>query len=212
MKKTFISFALVAMCVCTGCQNKQNADNALDGVDSTTVVENTTEELTSAITSALEAKDEGLLEEALNKVNEQLSNVDEKTGADLLAKIKECLNTNADAIKGLVGGNTVVSSLVDKLNNMTNDELSAVKQLEGAGKEAVEGAVNDVKNAAADNVNEAKGAVDKQIDKVNEAKGAVEKKIEDVKQAPQKTADKLKENTGKAIDGAANAAKKSLGL
>lgn len=201
MKKfLFIAMAAVAITF-TSCTEKAPAP----------VIEEETPEVeivpADSLASFIEAADttaiSNFLTEAQSKI-EELKNIDPAKAKDYLAAIQTLLKENADKIKAFVGTGAV-ASLVDAVSALPEIEVPDVVD---EAKEAVEGAAEDVKEAAGDVVDNAKEAVEGAATDVKEAAGdAVESAKEAVDNAKDKAADKAAE----AVDNAADKIKGALG-
>ncbi|MBP3286144.1 MAG: hypothetical protein J6M15_04305, partial [Prevotella sp.] len=106
-----------------------------------------------------------------------------------VARVQTFLKENADKVKAVVGENAAVAAAVSAITDVEPDKVVS-GLLEQVGDAATE-----TKDAAVDAANQ----------KVDEAKQAATDKANEVKDA-------AKEKAAGAIDDAANAAKKGLGL
>ena len=193
MKK--ILFAVMAMVAIgfTSCGNKAQQGEA---VDSTAAAINTADEEADAaiamLSANLEANDASKFQQALDAVKEKIAEfikTDPEAAKQYVAKVQGFLKENADKIKSVVGENATVAAAVAAITEVEPDAV--VNGL----LEKVGDAATGAKDAAVDAANE----------KIDEAKKAAEDKANEVKDA-------AKEKASGAIDDAANAAKKGLGL
>ena len=205
MKKILFAVAAVAFTFAS-CGNKTQAPVEA-AVDSTEVVAQeanaAADEAVANLTELLNGKDVNKFQEALDAIKAkaaELVAVNPEIAKEYVAKVQNFLKENADKVKAFVGDNAAVNAAVSALTAVSADEVvsgfmsavgdAATNAAEGA-KEAVDGAVDNAKDAANKAVEDAKAVTE---DKVKEA----------VKDA--------KEKGAVAIDDAAAAAKKKLGL
>ena len=193
MKK--ILFAVMAMVAIgfTSCGNKAQQGET---VDSTAAAINTADEEADAaiamLSANLETNDASKFQQALDAVKEKIAEFiksDPEAAKQYVAKVQGFLKENADKIKSVVGENATVAAAVAAITEVEPDAV--VNGL----LEKVGDAATGAKDAAVDAANE----------KIDEAKKAAEDKANEVKDA-------AKEKASGAIDDAANAAKKGLGL
>mgnify|MGYP002622517271 CR=1 FL=1 len=208
MKKLFfIAIAAVGLCFAS-CNDKAKQDQAEGTEDSTAVA---IEDPTADLQKALEANDSSAFQKIMTAVTEKFDGLKNLDGDALnkakeyVAKAQAFLNENAEKITAFVGGNSVISGLLDKVKAIPADALA----IPAAAGEAVEGAAGDAKAAAE---GAATSAVEGAKDKVQEVAGAAAEKagaaVDAAKEAGQKAAEKVQEAAGKAVDGA----KKALGI
>ena len=193
MKK--ILFAVMAM-VAIGFSSCGNKAQQGEAVDSTAAAINTADEEADAaiamLSANLEANDASKFQQALDAVKEKIAEfikTDPEAAKQYVAKVQGFLKENADKIKSVVGENATVAAAVAAITEVEPDAV--VNGL----LEKVGDAATGAKDAAVDAANE----------KIDEAKKAAEDKANEVKDA-------AKEKASGAIDDAANAAKKGLGL
>lgn len=190
-----ILFAVMAMIAIgfTSCGNKAQQGET---VDSTAAAINTADEEADAaiamLSANLETNDASKFQQALDAVKEKIAEfikTDPEAAKQYVAKVQGFLKENADKIKSVVGENATVAAAVAAITEVEPDAV--VNGL----LEKVGDAATGAKDAAVDAANE----------KIDEAKKAAEDKANEVKDA-------AKEKASGAIDDAANAAKKGLGL
>ena len=190
-----ILFAVMAMVAIgfTSCGNKAQQGET---VDSTAAAINTADEEADAaiamLSANLETNDASKFQQALDAVKEKIAEFiksDPEAAKQYVAKVQGFLKENADKIKSVVGENATVAAAVAAITEVEPDAV--VNGL----LEKVGDAATGAKDAAVDAANE----------KIDEAKKAAEDKANEVKDA-------AKEKASGAIDDAANAAKKGLGL
>lgn len=219
MKKLFfIAIAAVGLCFAS-CNDKAKTDQAQGTEDTTAVV---VEDPTADLQKALEANDSSAFQKIMTTVTEKFEGLKNLDGDALnkakeyVAKAQAFLNENAEKITAFVGGNTVISGLLDKVKAIPADALAipaaaegAVEAAEGAAATAAEGAVEGAKDAAQGVV---EGATEKAGAAVDAAKDAAGKAAEQVQQAADQAVGAAKEAAGKAVDKAKEAVGKALGL
>ena len=193
MKKIILAVMAVAAIGFTSCGNKTQQGEA---TDSTAVAVNTADEeadgAIAMLSANLEANDASKFQEALEAVKAKIAEFiksDPEAAKQYVARIQGFLKENADKIKSVVGDNAAVAAAVSSIA-----DIEPAKIVDGV-LEKVGDAATDVKDAAVDAANQ----------KVDEAKQAATDKANEVKDA-------TKEKASGAIDDAANAAKKGLGL
>ncbi len=142
------------------------------------------------------------LSEAQEKI-EQLKLTDPATAKEYLAKIQALLKENADKIKAFVGTGTV-ASIIDTVNNLPEIEVPDVVD---EAKDAVEGAAEDVKDAAGDAVEGAKDAVEGATEDVKDAAADA---VDGAKEAVEDAKDAAKDKAAEAVDAAADKLKGAL--
>ncbi|MBR4389070.1 MAG: hypothetical protein IKT00_07815 [Prevotella sp.] len=214
MKKLlFVAIAAVGLCFAS-CKDKATTDQPA----ATDSVEAVVEDPAADLQKALEANDSSAFQKIITTVTEKfdaLKNLDGDAlnkAKEYIAKAQAFLKENAEKITAFVGGNSVISGLLDKVNAIPAEALAIPAAAEGAADAAVEGA----KDAAEGAVEGAKGAVegaaaaaaDKVEGAVDAAKDAAGKAVDAAKEAGAKAAEKVGEAADKAVDGA----KKALGL
>lgn len=193
MKKILLAVMAVAAIGFTACGNKAQQGEA---TDSTAVEVNVADEeadaAIAALTSNLETKDASKFQQALDAVKAKIAELiktNPEAAKQYVAKVQTFLKENADKVKAVVGENAAVASAVSAITDVEPDKVVS-GLLEQVGDAATE-----AKDAAVDAANQ----------KVDEAKQAATDKANEVKDA-------AKEKAAGAIDNAANAAKKGLGL
>ena len=208
MKKLFfVAIAAVGLCFAS-CKDKATTDQPAAAQDS---VEAVVEDPAADLQKALEANDSSAFQKIITTVTEKFDALKSLDG-DALAKAKEYiakaqtfLKENAEKITAFVGGNSVISGLLDKVNAIPAEAIAPVAAAEGAAADAVEGAKDAaesaVEGAASTAAEKVEGAVDA-------AKDAAGKAVDATKEAASKAAEKVGEAADKAVDGA----KKALGL
>jgi hypothetical protein len=177
----------------TACGNKAQQGEA---TDSTAVEVNVADEeadaAIAALTSNLETKDASKFQQALDAVKAKIAELiktNPEAAKQYVARVQTFLKENADKVKAVVGENAAVAAAVSAITDVEPDKVVS-GLLEQVGDAATE-----AKDAAVDAANQ----------KVDEAKQAATDKANEVKDA-------AKEKAAGAIDNAANAAKKGLGL
>ena len=201
MKKFLFIAAAVAAITFTSCKNEAPAPVQEEEAPEVELV--SADSLANFIEAADTTAISNFLTEAQSKI-EQLKAIDPAKAKEYLAAIQTLLKDNADKIKAFIGTGAV-ASLIDTVNNLPEIEVPDV--VEGA-KEAVEGAAEDVKEAAGDVVEGAKDAVEGAAEDVKEAAGdAVQAGKEAVENAKDAAADKAAE----AVDNAADKLKGAIG-
>jgi hypothetical protein len=193
MKKILLAVMAVAAIGFTACGNKAQQGEA---TDSTAVEVNVADEeadaAIAALTSNLETKDASKFQQALDAVKAKIAELiktNPEAAKQYVAKVQTFLKENADKVKAVVGENAAVAAAVSAITDVEPDKVVS-GLLEQVGDAATE-----AKDAAVDAANQ----------KVDEAKQAATDKANEVKDA-------AKEKAAGAIDNAANAAKKGLGL
>ena len=167
------------------------------------IAQGAAQETIDALSADLEANDVSKLQATLESIKVKIAEIvknNPEVAKEYVVKVQTFLKENADKVKAFVGDNAAVNAAVSALTAVSADEVvsgfmsavgdAATNAAEGA-KEAVDGAVENAKDAANKAVEDAKAVTE---DKVKEA----------VKDA--------KEKGAVAIDDAAAAAKKKLGL
>ena len=193
MKK--ILFAVMAMVAIgmTSCGNKTQQGEAADSTAVEQVAGDEDAQSTIDQLSALiKEGDATKLQEALESVKAKIAELIKQNpdaAKEYVAKVQTFLKENVDKIKGVAGDNAAVQAAVSALTDA--DPESVVNGLLQQ--------VGETANAAADSV---KGAAKQAVDN---AKEAAKQKADDAKDA-------AKEKAAGAIDDAAAAAKKKLGL
>jgi len=193
MKK--ILFAVMAMVAIgmTSCGNKTQQGEAADSTAVEQVAGDEDAQSTIDQLSALiKEGDATKLQEALESVKAKIAELIKQNpdaAKEYVAKVQTFLKENVDKIKGVAGDNAAVQAAVSALTDA--DPESVVNGLLQQ--------VGETANAAADSV---KGAAKQAVD---DAKEAAKQKADDAKDA-------AKEKAAGAIDDAAAAAKKKLGL
>lgn len=144
---------------------------------------------TAALDSVLTAGDSTGIKTFLTEIQDKIKDADPAKYAEQLKGIQEWLKANADKITAVVG----TGAIADVVKQVTEFEIPSIgdavgEAVDGAveeGKEKVEGAVEDVKNAAEGVVEEGKAKVDGAVEDVKNAaedvKGKVDEKVEDAK-------------------------------
>ena len=193
MKKILLAVMAVAAIGFTACGNKAQQGEA---TDSTAVEVNVADEeadaAIAALTSNLETKDANKFQQALDAVKAKIAELiktNPEAAKQYVARVQTFLKENADKVKAVVGENAAVAAAVSAITDVEPDKVVS-GLLEQVGDAATE-----AKDAAVDAANQ----------KVDEAKQAATDKANEVKDA-------AKEKAAGAIDNAANAAKKGLGL
>ena len=193
MKKILLAVMAVAAIGFTACGNKAQQGEA---TDSTAVEVNVADEeadaAIAALTSNLETKDASKFQQALDAVKAKIAELiktNPEAAKQYVARVQTFLKENADKVKAVVGENAAVAAAVSAITDVEPDKVVS-GLLEQVGDAATE-----TKDAAVDAANQ----------KVDEAKQAATDKANEVKDA-------AKEKAAGAIDDAANAAKKGLGL
>jgi hypothetical protein len=193
MKKILLAVMAVAAIGFTACGNKAQQGEA---TDSTAVEVNVADEeadaAIAALTSNLETKDASKFQQALDTVKAKIAELiktNPEAAKQYVARVQTFLKENADKVKAVVGENAAVAAAVSAITDVEPDKVVS-GLLEQVGDAATE-----AKDAAVDAANQ----------KVDEAKQAATDKANEVKDA-------AKEKAAGAIDNAANAAKKGLGL
>ena len=193
MKKILLAVMAVAAIGFTSCGNKTQQGEA---ADSAAVAVNTADEeadgAVAMLAANLESGDASKFQEALEAVKAKIAEfikTDPEAAKQYVTRIQGFLKENADKIKSVVGDNATIAAAVSAITDVEPDKVVS-GLLEQVGD-----AATDAKDAAAEAVNE----------KVDEAKQAASDKAQEVKDA-------AKEKASGAIDNAANAAKKGLGL
>ena len=193
MKKILLAVMAVAAIGFTACGNKTQQGEAVDSTE--IAINNANEEADAsiaALSEQIEANDANKLQDALATVKEKIAELiknDPKAAETYIAKVQDFLKENADKVKAIVGDNAAVAAAVTAITDVEPQSIVG-NLLNQVGDATVE-----AKDAAVDAVNE----------KVEEGKAAVEEKANEVKEA-------AKEKANNAINDAANAAKKGLGL
>lgn len=193
MKKILLAMMAVAAIGFTACGNKTQQGEAVDSTE--IAINNANEEADAsiaALSEQIEANDANKLQDALATVKEKIAELiknDPKAAETYIAKVQDFLKENADKVKAIVGDNAAVAAAVTAITDVEPQNIVG-NLLNQVGDATVE-----AKDAAVDAVNE----------KVEEGKAAVEEKANEVKEA-------AKEKANNAINDAANAAKKGLGL
>ena len=193
MKKILLAVMAVAAIGFTACGNKTQQGEAVDSME--IAINNANEEADAsiaALSEQIEANDANKLQDALATVKEKIAELiknDPKAAETYIAKVQDFLKENADKVKAIVGDNAAVAAAVTAITDVEPQSIVG-NLLNQVGDATVE-----AKDAAVDAVNE----------KVEEGKAAVEEKANEVKEA-------AKEKANNAINDAANAAKKGLGL
>ncbi|MBR5653514.1 MAG: hypothetical protein IKX22_05485 [Prevotella sp.] len=208
MKKLFfVAIAAVGLCFAS-CKDKATNEPAAAPADS---VEAVVEDPAADLQKALEANDSSAFQKIITTVTEKfdaLKNLDGDAlnkAKEYIAKAQAFLKENAEKITAFVGGNSVISGLLDKVNAIPAEAIALPEAATGAAADAVEGAKDAaegaVEGAAAAAAEKVEGAVDA-------AKDAAGKAVDAAKEAGAKAAEKVGEAADKAVDGA----KKALGL
>jgi len=212
MKKLFVMAVAVAALCLTACggQKGQTTEQPTDAVDSIELA-SATAELDSILTDAIEAKkDTSAISQAFAAIQEKIAAYLADNKAELAealkTKVQEFVNTKADAIKAIAGGEAALTALTSGIESISTTPAEAAVEAAGeavdAAKEAAGEAVDNAKEAVSDAANE---AVDNAKEKVDNAKEAV-------KDAANNAKEDAKAAAGKAVDNAAAGAKKALGI
>lgn len=224
MKKTILFAAALALTLAS-CGNKtQNAGNATDSTEVAIDDENLdeapalsaetqskVEELSVALTKAIDAKDSKAISEtltALQTTYKQLvesGNVEEAKSYG--AAIKQLVSEKADGIKQAASGDvSAIEQLVNGVKNLPTSAEATAEDVKNAAASTATSAVNDAKDKANEKVNETKEAAKaKANEAVNEAKTKATDKVNETKEA-------AKAKTNEAVNKAADKALKGLGL
>ncbi len=164
------------------------------------------------VKNAIEQKDANVLKDALNNASEMFQKLvaeNPEQAKSLFTTLQNLLKENADKIKAFVGDNAAVNLGLAAFTETSADEAIENVQKLFNQKEAVEGAVEEVKDAA-DKTKEA-------IENAPEAaKEAAEKAVEDTKnkvnEKVNQEVDNAKAKANENIDKGVNDVKKKLGL
>lgn len=207
MKKLFfVAIAAVGLCFAS-CKDKATTDQPAATQDS---VEAVVEDPAADLQKALEANDSSAFQKIITAVTEKFESLKNLDGDALnkakeyIAKAQTFLSENAEKITAFVGGNSVITGLLDKVKAIPADALAIPTAAEGA-KDAAEGAVEGAKGAVE---GAAAAAADKVEGAVDAAKEAGAKAVDAAKDAGAKAAEKV----GEAVDKGVDAAKKALGI
>ncbi len=211
MKKLFfVAIAAVGLCFAS-CKDKATTDQPAATQDS---VEAVVEDPAADLQKALEANDSSAFQKIITAVTEKFESLKNLDGDALnkakeyIAKAQTFLSENAEKITAFVGGNSVITGLLDKVKAIPADALAIPTATEGAvegAKDAAEGAVEGAKGAVE---GAAAAAADKVEGAVDAAKEAGAKAVDAAKDAGAKAAEKV----GEAVDKGVDAAKKALGI
>ncbi len=211
MKKLFfVAIAAVGLCFAS-CKDKATTDQPAATQDS---VEAVVEDPAADLQKALEANDSSAFQKIITAVTEKFESLKNLDGDALnkakeyIAKAQTFLSENAEKITAFVGGNSVITGLLDKVKAIPADALAIPTAAEGAvegAKDAAEGAVEGAKGAVE---GAAAAAADKVEGAVDAAKEAGAKAVDAAKDAGAKAAEKV----GEAVDKGVDAAKKALGI
>ena len=202
MKKyLFIAMAAVAMTF-TSCKNEPATTTAPgEGEEKE---ENVEAEYTAPIDSldaAFAANDANKFQELLTQAQAKIEEFKESNPAkanEILAAVQKFLKDKGDAIKGFVGTNTALSTLIDNVNKLP--EIKVPDVVEDV-KEGVKDAANDIKEGAED-------LKDKAAEKVEDVKDAAGDAAKDVKEKAEGAVNDVKDKAAEGLQNAADALKK----
>lgn len=223
MKKVFIAVAAFAVIAFTSCGNEQkkNAENAVDSIE-TTVVDETAkagaEAAIEELKGKLEEKDASKVKEALTKaqteIQELVKNDPEKAEA-YLKQLQDYLKNNAEQIKAVAGEKA--ANLASTLSNAPATQMietlkSQVGDAKATGADAVVKAAEAA--AAIKNAPEAtKKAVDQAIEKTKaDAEAKAKERAEENKKKTEEAVNAQKKKASDAIDKGVSDLKGKLGL
>ena len=231
MKKIFIAIAAItAMSFASSCngttgQGGENDSIAIDTivVEETNVVE--AQEKADALISDIAEKVQAgnsqsiasKIEEAAAYIQELAQNGDKEAVKVFVSKLKEYAEANKDKLNQLSSQSTTITELINGVvNNTQNLDETISKAAEAIGMDA-ETAKKAAQDAAKSISESAKAKVEEKANEaVNAAKSKAEEKVNaTVEDAKSKTYEKGKEageNAKKALNNAAEEAKKKLGF
>lgn len=182
MKKIVIAVMAIGALTFSSCNNSTKKSDS--NIDTTQVVgsaTNSADDLLSQLQAQLNSKDANAIQTTLGMIQakyaELLQSGKLEEAKAYLTTVQSFIKEHADQISSAAGGNTVVTSLVDKISNIPSSTEEAVKSAkdnlkESASKasenakESVEEKVEETKNAAKEKIN---NAADKVSKKTNEA-------------------------------------------
>ncbi len=198
MKRIFVFALAFAAFAFAGCSDKSKSDKGVDGsVTNSVSAENpdTDNDVTGALNTMLNAKDskgfDSLMDVTRKKIDELVKSGQTEKAKEYASKVKTFLDENAQTVKSVIGNNEHVSSLLEKVSELSSETSSTVSETGKSVKESVENATATAKQKAADKVEDAK----------SEAKEKVRESVE-----------KQKEKADEAVNKAADKALKGLGL
>jgi len=209
MKKLCVMAVAVAALCLTACGGQKTQANPEDVVDSVELSE-AFAGIEGQFNEAIEAGDTAAFATALegiqSKIAEYIADGKNDLAEALKTKISEFIDTKADAIKAIAGGEAALTTLTSGISNIPTTATEVAK-------EAVEDAVDAQVDAAKDAANEVKDAAKEAVnEKVDAAKEAVNEKVDAAKESVNNAKENAKQKTSDAIDNAASNVKKGLGL
>lgn len=226
MKKIFIAIAALAAMTFASCggstSQAEGADSiAVDSavVEETNVVE-ATEQAEALITDLTQKVQAGNTNSIVEKVKEAAlyvqtlaANGDTEAVKAYTSKLKEFVEANKDKLDQLATEKTTISELITKVASTPAEAENVLNQTAealGADAETVKEAANALKDAAKTKVDE------KANEAANAAKAKAEEKVnaavEDAKSKAYEKGKEAGENAKKALNDAADEAKKKLGF
>lgn len=231
MKKIFIAIAaLAAITFASSCngttgQGGENDSTAIDTVvvEETNVVEaqEKADALISDITQKVQAGNTqnivSKIEEAAIYIQELVKDGDKEAVKAYIEKLKAFAEANKEKLEGISTGNTNVEELINGvINNPQSLDETITKAAEAIGMDA-EAAKQAAQDAAKSISESAKAkAEEKANEAVNAAKAKAEEKVntavEDAKNKAYEKGKEAGENAKKALNNAADEAKKKLGF
>ena len=201
MKKyLFIAMAAVAMTF-TSCKNEPATQPTSGEGEDTEVVEAEYTAPIDSLTAAFDANDTNKFQELLTQAQAKIDEFKESNPAkakEILEAVQKFLKDKGDAIKGFVGTNTALATLIDNVNKLP--EIKVPDVVEDV-KEGVKDAANDIKEGAED-------LKDKAAEKVEDVKDAAGDAAKDVKEKAEGAVNDVKDKAAEGLQNAADALKK----
>lgn len=218
MKK--ILFAVMAV-VAIGFASCGNKTQQAEAVDSAAIVDSLAGEAAQGVIdqlgAQLEAGDVSKLQEVLTTAKEKIADLikeNPEVAKEYVAKLQAYLKENAEKVTALVGENVAAGAALTALTEA--DPESIVTGVLGAVGETATEVKDAAVDAAASQVDAGKAAVDAAASQVDAAKAAAQQQVDAAKDAAKQqvedTKAAAKQKAGEAVDNAAAAAKKQLGL
>ncbi len=212
MKKIFFAALAVAALTVSSCGNKTNAN--AEAVDTSAVIpygegDSSLNALVDQLKRAIDSKDAGTLSAVLTNFQATYASL-VKSGKleeakNYASQIKTLISENADAIKGVAGDNSTISSLVDGINSLPSSTSTTAEEAAAAAKAAPASVTNTVKDAA--------GTTKESVEtKVKEKVENAKEKVESAKEKATEKVDEAVDDAKSKASKAASKAAKDLGI
>lgn len=154
MKKLFMMGIVAMSLLVASCSG-----NKSDGVPMESGIIEPIETLLATLEEKVKSGDSDGIQAALEAIQAACSHLSAEEAADYVAKTKQWLADNADAVEAVAGDNTTAKSLVEQM-----------KELPGGAEEAVSEAIDDAATKAQEKASEAvESAKSKASDAIDDA-------------------------------------------